>query len=94
MGWGGDDDRTSLTENSQDAPALNRSYKTSFLGLKCRLSTRARLMPDSGPSLLNSFRTFVARKTSQAAAPGWGADQRKRRPGGVRPRAASRPAGS
>ena len=34
--WGGDDDssRSSFAESSEDAPTLNRSYKTSFLPLK------------------------------------------------------------
>ncbi len=67
-GWGGDDDRVSLTDN-QDAPALNRSYKSSFLGLNMPSLDASRLMPDSGPALFNSLGTFVARKTSQTPAP-------------------------
>lgn len=67
MPWGSDDDRAMLTEDSQDAPALDRSYKTSFLGLRMPSLTSTRLMPNSGPPLIGSI--FEARKTTPSGAP-------------------------
>jgi hypothetical protein len=67
MGWGGDDERASLTETAEGAPALNRSYKTSFLGFKMPSLNASKLMPDTGPLLFGSI--FEAKKTTQSGAP-------------------------
>ncbi len=54
--WGGDDDasRSSFSESSEDTPALNRSYKTSFLSLKLpsfgATTVEGQITPDSGTS--------------------------------------------
>lgn len=54
--WGGDDEssRSSFAESPEDAPALNRSYKTSFLPAKMPFfgatTEDGQLTPDSGPS--------------------------------------------
>lgn len=85
MNWGGDEDRASLNESSQEAPALNRSYKSDFLGLKMPSFSAARLMPDSGPSLFGAFGTVEARKPLQTAAPGWGAVSATEAAGGLEP---------
>jgi hypothetical protein len=51
--FSGDDDasRSSFAESSEDAPALNRSYKTSFLSLKLpsfgATTVEGQLTPDS-----------------------------------------------
>jgi hypothetical protein len=73
MNWGDDEqDSSALTSEPKGAPALNRSYKSSFLSLQMPSlgppNVRGLFMPDSGPSLFNAaFSTVEARK---AAAPG------------------------
>src|SRR5215469_7494372 len=74
MNWGGDDsDGGAPASESKNAPALNRSYKSSFLSLQmpsfgATPDVRGLFMPDSGPSLFNAaFSTVESRKTS---APG------------------------
>jgi len=67
--WGSDDDasRSSFSESSEDSPALNRSYKTSFLSLKLpsfgATTVEGQLTPDSGTSPFSS--TVETRKPSQ-----------------------------
>jgi hypothetical protein len=78
MNWGGgDEDRGTLSTDSKGAPALNRSYKSSFLSLQmpslgAAPNVRGLFMPDSGPSILGAaFSTTVeARKTPAPGTPG------------------------
>lgn len=69
---GSDSEPASFSESGEDAPALNRSYKTSFLPLKMpsfgSSNLQGQLMPDSGPSLFNSA-TVESRKPAQHSAP-------------------------
>jgi hypothetical protein len=71
--WGGDDDasRSSYAESSEDGPALNRSYKTSFLSLKLpsfgATTVEGQTTPESGPSPFTS--TVETRKPPQLNAP-------------------------
>jgi len=74
--WDGDSDasRSSFSESSEDSPALNRSYKTSFLSLKMpsfgATTVEGQLTPDSGstPSLSGSS-TVETWKPSQSNTP-------------------------
>jgi hypothetical protein len=78
LNWGDDDeDRSTLTSASKGAPALNRSYKSSFLSLQMPSlgagpNVRGLFMPDSGPSIISAaFSTTVeARKISSPGIPG------------------------
>ena len=71
--WGGDDDasRSSFSESSEDSPALNRSYKTSFLSLKLpsfgATTVEGQITPDSGTPPFSS--TVETRKPSQLNTP-------------------------
>jgi hypothetical protein len=74
MNWGDDEpDSGTLTTDSKGTPALNRSYKSSFLSLQTPSlgavpNVRGLFMPDSGPSIFNAaFSTVEARKI---ASPG------------------------
>ncbi len=73
-GMGGDSDSepAAFSENGEDAPALNRSYKTNFMSLKMPAfgssNTQGQLMPDSGPSLFGSA-TVESRKPPQQGVP-------------------------
>ena len=74
--WDSDSDasRSSFSESSEDSPALNRSYKTSFLSLKMpsfgTTTVEGQITPDSGssPSLSGSS-TVETRKPSQLNTP-------------------------
>ncbi len=75
--WGSDDDasRSSFSENSQDRPALNRSYKSSLMSLKMPTFSvfggEAQVTPDSGPSSsLSGSSTVESRKPSPLNTPG------------------------
>jgi hypothetical protein len=77
MNWGDDEqDPGTLTQDAKGAPALNRSYKSSFLSLQVPSlgggpNVRGLFMPDSGPSILSAaFSTVEARKTPSPAVPG------------------------
>ena len=71
--WGGDDDasRSSFAEGSEDTPALNRSYKTSFLPLKLpsfgAATVESQTTPENGTPPFSS--TVETRKPSQLNAP-------------------------
>jgi hypothetical protein len=77
LNWGDDDeDRSTVTSDSKGAPALNRSYKSSFLSLQmpslgAAADVRGLFMPDSGPSILGTaFSTAVeARPTASPGMP-------------------------
>ncbi len=72
--WG-DDDAPGSAMNSEggEAPALNRSYKSSFLSVQmpslgAAASVRGLLMPDSGPPILSAFSTVESRKSASPAS--------------------------
>jgi hypothetical protein len=75
LNWGDDgEDIGTLTTDSKGAPALNRSYKSSFLSLQmpslgAAPNVRGLFMPDSGPPILNAaFSTTI--EARQTASPG------------------------
>jgi len=83
MNWGGDsDERASLNENSEQSPALNRTSKTDFLGLKMPSFGAARLLPDRS-SIFSAF--GAAEKPPQPASPGWTAVSATEAPNGLEP---------
>lgn len=69
LDWGADSDSSPAT--SQEAPALNRNYKTSFLSLQMPSlgvsSVQGQLMPDIGPAILTAFSTVETRKPAPGA---------------------------
>ena len=73
--WGSDDDasRSSFSETSEDSPALNRSYKTSFLSLKIpsfgATTVEGQVTPDSvtSPFLLHGRDTEAIAATLRHA---------------------------
>jgi hypothetical protein len=77
INWGEDDqDNRAVTSDSKGAPALNRSYKSSFLSLQipslgAAPDVRGLFMPNSGPSILSAaFSTTVeSRKTANPGTP-------------------------
>jgi hypothetical protein len=75
MNWGEDEqDRNALTSEPKGAPALNRSYKSSFLSLQMPTlgapNVRGLFMPDSGPSIFNAaFSTVEARRAPSPGTP-------------------------
>ncbi len=84
MGWGDDDaGRASFAGDSQNGPALNRSYKSSFLSLQMPSfgtpRIQGQLMPDTGPALFSAFATVESRKPSQPTTPpGFAANSNER----------------
>ncbi len=70
--WG-EEDADGAPPASQNAPALNRDYKSNFLSLQMPSlgvsSGQGQLMPDIGPSILSAFSTVEARKPAPAGAP-------------------------
>lgn len=73
--WGGGDESDSgaLSSETRNGPALNRSYKSSFLSLQMPSfggpRVQGQLMPDSGPSLLSAFSTIETRRPAQGGTP-------------------------
>ena len=80
-----DGDSGSFSSDTKNAPALNRSYKSSFLSLQMPSfggqRVQGQLMPDSGPGLLSMFSTVETRKPAQANTPAGYAAQPDGAPG-------------
>jgi hypothetical protein len=75
FGWGGEDsEHSSFSSETQNTPALNRTYKSSFLSLQMPSfggsHIQGQLMPDSGPAILTAFATVESRRPAQPNTPG------------------------
>jgi hypothetical protein len=76
--WGDDEaDSSALTADNATAPALNRSYKSSFLSLQMPAlgvpaNVQGLFMPNSGPSFFTSISTVEARKSANVQLPAAG----------------------
>lgn len=72
--WGDDEAGSDATAAvSQNAPALNRDYKSNFLSFQMPAlgvpGIQGQLMPDVGPAILSAFSTIESRKPSLPGAP-------------------------